>query len=193
MPTALFSVSDKTGLVKFAQGLHALGWDFLASGGTARALREAGLPVKDVADCTGSPEILGGRVKTLHPAISGGILARATNEDAVDLEKINASYINLVVCNLYPFEQTIAKADATLEDAIENIDIGGVTLIRAAAKNFARVIVVTEPDEYSLVLKEIKEKGAVSAGTRRTLANLAFIHTANYDAAISEYLNQEGA
>jgi phosphoribosylaminoimidazolecarboxamide formyltransferase/IMP cyclohydrolase len=190
MPTALFSVSDKTELVEFAQGLNELGWDFLASGGTARALREAGLPVKDVSDYTGSPEILGGRVKTLHPAVSGGILARATDDDAADLENINAGYIDLVACNLYPFEQTIAKENATLEDAIENIDIGGVTLIRAAAKNFARVIVVTEPNEYSLVLKECKENGVVSAGTRRTLANLAFTHTADYDAAISEYLNQ---
>lgn len=190
MPTALFSVSDKTGLVEFAQGLHELGWDFLASGGTARALREARLPVKDVADYTGSPEILDGRVKTLHPAVSGGILARATDEDAADLEKISAGYIDLVVCNLYPFEQTIAKADATLEDAIENIDIGGVTLIRAAAKNFARVIVLTEPDEYPLVLKELKDSGVVSATTCRTLANLAFTHTADYDAAISDYLNQ---
>lgn len=190
MPIALFSVSDKTGLVEFAQGLNVLGWDFLASGGTARALREAELPVRDVADYTGSPEILGGRVKTLHPAVSGGILARSTDGDAADLEKINAGYIDLVVCNLYPFEQTIAKADARLEDAIENIDIGGVTLIRAAAKNFARVVTLTDSDDYSLVLNELKESGAVSATTRRTLANLAFTHTAEYDAAISSYLNQ---
>jgi len=190
MPTALFSVSDKNGLVEFAKGLHELGWDFLASGGTARALREAGLPVADVADYTGSPEILGGRVKTLHPAVSGGILARATDEDAADLNKINADYIDLVACNLYPFEQTIAKEGATLEDAVENIDIGGVTLIRAAAKNFARVVVLTESDEYPMVLKELKENGFVSAATRRALANLAFIHTAGYDATISDYLNQ---
>jgi phosphoribosylaminoimidazolecarboxamide formyltransferase/IMP cyclohydrolase len=133
---------------------------------------------------------LGGRVKTLHPAVSGGILATTTDEDAADLEKINAGYIDLVACNLYPFEQTITRANATLEDAIENIDIGGVTLIRAAAKNFARVIVLTNPDEYSLVLRELKENGAISAATRRTLANLAFTHTADYDAAISNYLNQ---
>jgi phosphoribosylaminoimidazolecarboxamide formyltransferase / IMP cyclohydrolase len=190
MPTALFSVSDKTGLVDFAQGLHELGWDFLASGGTARVLREAGLPVKDVAEYTGSPEILGGRVKTLHPAVSGGILARNTDEDAADLEKIKADYIDLVTCNLYPFQQTITKSNATLEDAIENIDIGGVTLIRAAAKNFARVTVLTDPTDYSLVLVELKDTGNVSTATRRTLANLAFIHTADYDAAISSYLNE---
>ena len=189
MPVALFSVSDKTGLVEFAQGLHELGWNFLASGGTARTLREAGLPVKDVADYTGSPEILGGRVKTLHPAVSGGILARNTDDDAADLEKINAGFIDLVACNLYPFEQTIANKGATLEEAVENIDIGGVTLIRAAAKNFARVTVVTEPDEYALVLNEIKENGFISNATRRSLANLAFTHTADYDSAISEYLN----
>jgi phosphoribosylaminoimidazolecarboxamide formyltransferase/IMP cyclohydrolase len=190
MPTALFSVSDKTGLIEFARGLHELGWDFLASGGTARTLREAGLPVTEVAEYTGSPEILGGRVKTLHPAVSGGILARATDEDAADLLEINASYIDLVACNLYPFQQTIAKAAATLEDAIENIDIGGVTLIRAAAKNFARVIVLTDPDEYSLALRELKDTGTVSAATRRTLANRAFVHTADYDAAICDYLGR---
>jgi phosphoribosylaminoimidazolecarboxamide formyltransferase/IMP cyclohydrolase len=190
MPTALFSVSDKTGLVEFAQGLHELGWNFLASGGTARTLREAGIPVRDVADYTGSPEILDGRVKTLHPSISGGILARATDDDASDLEKINANYIDLVACNLYPFQHTIAKDDASLEDAIENIDIGGVTLIRAAAKNFARVIVLTEPDEYALVLKELKISNTISAATRRMLANLAFNRTADYDAAISDYMNQ---
>jgi phosphoribosylaminoimidazolecarboxamide formyltransferase/IMP cyclohydrolase len=190
MPTALISVSSKIGLVDFAKGLHQLGWDFLASGGTARALQKSELPVKHVTEYTGSPEILGGRVKTLHPAVSGGILARATDEDADELKKINAKYIDLVVCNLYPFEQTITKADTSLEDAIENIDIGGVTLIRAAAKNFARVVVLTNPADYSLVLAELKGKGMVSAETRRNLANLAFKHTAEYDTAISTYLNQ---
>lgn len=190
MPTALFSVSDKTGLVEFAQKLHELGWDFLASGGTARALRKASLPVIEVANYTGSPEILGGRVKTLHPAVSGGILARATEDDAFDLAKINASYIDMVVCNLYPFDQIVAKEDVTLEEAIENIDIGGVTLIRAAGKNFARVIVLTDPNDYSLVLKELKDNGVVSAVTRRYLARRAFTRTAEYDAAINDYLAQ---
>jgi phosphoribosylaminoimidazolecarboxamide formyltransferase/IMP cyclohydrolase len=190
MPIALFSVSDKSGLVEFARGLHALGWDFLASGGTARALREAGLRVKDVAEYTGSPEILGGRVKTLHPAVSGGLLARATEADAADLARIKASYIDLVVCNLYPFQQTIANADATLEEAIENIDIGGVTLIRAAAKNFTRVAILTDPDDYAPVLAELQAASSLSLDTRRTLANKAFAHTAAYDTAISAYLNE---
>jgi len=192
MKTALFSVSDKSGLVVFAQGLHPLGWDFLGSGGTALALREANLPVQDVAEYTGSPEILGGRVKTLHPAVSGGILARATDDDAADLKKINARYIDLVVCNLYPFKKTIAKANATLEDAIENIDIGGVTLIRAAAKNFDRVAVLTDPSDYGPAIAELSASGAFSLETRRKLANKAFAHTAAYDAAISDFLNKEG-
>ena len=180
MSTALFSVSDKNGLTEFANGLHILGWEFLASGGTARALREFGLPVMDVAEYTGSPEILGGRVKTLHPAVSGGILARATEDDAADLEKINARTIDLVVCNLYPFQQTVAKPDVTIEDAIENIDIGGVTLIRAAAKNFVRVTVLTDPADYVSVIQELKETGTLSAKTRRNLANKAFAHFARY-------------
>lgn len=121
MPTALFSLSDKTGLITFARELNHLGWDFLASGGTAKALREAGLPVTDIAEYTGSPEILGGRVKTLHPAVHGGILARATEEDKAELGEINARMIDLVACNLYPFEQTIGKRDVTLTEAIEKI------------------------------------------------------------------------
>ena len=187
---ALFSVSDKTGLLDLARGLQQLGWKFLASGGTARTLRDANLPVEDVAAYTGSPEILGGRVKTLHPAIAGGILARATPTDVADLARINAQYIDLVVCNLYPFQQTIAQQDATLADAVEQIDIGGVTLIRAAAKNFARVTILTDPGDYPEVLAELQTGRPVSATTRRRLANKAFAHTAAYDAAISAYLNR---
>jgi phosphoribosylaminoimidazolecarboxamide formyltransferase/IMP cyclohydrolase len=190
MPVALFSVYDKSGLVEFARELHTLGWSFLASGGTARVLRAADLPVKDVSEYTGSPEILNGRVKTLHPTVSGGILARMTEDDAKDLGKINASYIDLVVCNLYPFQDIISKTESTPEDAIENIDIGGVTLIRAAAKNFARVVVLTDPVDYDEVSTELKEAGKVSAESRRKLANKAFAHTATYDAAISSYLNE---
>jgi phosphoribosylaminoimidazolecarboxamide formyltransferase/IMP cyclohydrolase len=189
MPTALFSVSDKTGLIEFARGLSGLGWNFLASGGTAYALREAQLPVKDVSEYTNSPEILGGRVKTLHPLIHGGILARATAEDASDLQKIKADYIDLVVCNLYPFKKTIANSDTTLDDAIETIDIGGVTLIRAAAKNFQRVTVLTDPIDYLKIYNELANNGEVSSETRRLLANKAFSHTAAYDAAISKYFN----
>jgi phosphoribosylaminoimidazolecarboxamide formyltransferase/IMP cyclohydrolase len=191
MPIALFSVSDKTGLVDFGRGLHALGWNFLASGGTAGTLRAANIPVTDVAAYTGSPEILGGRVKTLHPAVSGGLLARATDQDAADLEKIKASYIDLVTCNLYPFQETIARPDVSLAAAIENIDIGGVTLIRAAAKNFQRVTVLTDPADYPKVLAEITVSGMVSENTRRVLANKGFAHTAAYDRAISAYLNDK--
>ena len=190
MPTALFSVSDKIGVIEFARGLNGVGWDFLASGGTAQALREAHIPVKEVSEYTKSPEILGGRVKTLHPLIYGGILARDTDEDASDLQKVKAEYIDLVVCNLYPFQKTIANSDTTLDDAIENIDIGGVTLIRAAAKNFKRVIVLTDPDDYPKIIKELTNNGEVSAETRRFLANKAFSHTAAYDAVISKYLNK---
>jgi len=191
MPTALFSVSDKKGIVKLAERLCDLGWKVLASGGTAFSLREAGLLISDVADFTGSPEILGGRVKTIHPAISGGILARSTEKDAADLEKINASYIDLVVCNLYPFQHTVSRPNVPLAEAIENIDIGGVTLIRAAAKNFFRVTILTDSTDYSSVIRELKTSGGVSSETRRKLANKAFIYTAAYDTAISLYLNMD--
>ncbi|GAB4581606.1 MAG: bifunctional phosphoribosylaminoimidazolecarboxamide formyltransferase/IMP cyclohydrolase [Anaerolineales bacterium] len=191
MPTALFSLSDKTGLITFARGLIELGWTLLASGGTARALREADLPVTDIAEYTGSPEILGGRVKTLHPAVHGGILARATDEDAAQLGEINAKYIDLVACSLYPFEQTIGKRDVTLAEAIENIDIGGVTLIRAAAKNHARVTVVTDAADFPEVLQEIQTHGGPSLKMRARLAVKAFAHTADYDAAITKYLSEQ--
>jgi len=188
MPTALFSLSDKTGLVNFAKGLNALGWDFLASGGTARVLREANLPVMSVAEYTGSPEILGGRVKTLHPAVAGGLLSRDTNADIDDLELINARPIDLVACNLYPFQQTISKTDVNLAEAVENIDIGGVTLIRSAAKNFARVTVLTDAADYDQVLEEIQTHKGTPFETRRRLAEIAFTYTRDYDTAISAYL-----
>jgi phosphoribosylaminoimidazolecarboxamide formyltransferase/IMP cyclohydrolase len=191
MPTALFSVSDKTGLIEFARGLTVLGWNFLASGGTAHALRKSHIPVKEVSEYTNSPEILGGRVKTLHPLIHGGILARATAEDASDLQKIKANFIDLVVCNLYPFQKSIANSETTLDDAIENIDIGGVTLIRAAAKNFQRVIVLTDPLDYPKIFNELMYNGEVSSETRHLLANKAFSHTAAYDTAISKYLDKK--
>ncbi|MBI3160112.1 MAG: bifunctional phosphoribosylaminoimidazolecarboxamide formyltransferase/IMP cyclohydrolase [Chloroflexi bacterium] len=192
MPIALFSVSDKTGLVDgLARPLHELGWRILASGGTANVLREAGIPVKEVADYTGSPEILGGRVKTLHPGIHGGLLARNTPEDKADLKKIKAEMIDLIAVNLYPFQQTVARGDATLEAAVENIDIGGVTLLRAAAKNFARVTVLTTPDDYPKVVAELGSQGCTSLETRRALAWAAFKHTAQYDRAITDFLNGE--
>jgi phosphoribosylaminoimidazolecarboxamide formyltransferase/IMP cyclohydrolase len=145
---AILSVYDKSGLVEFAQGLLALGWELIASGGTSRSLREADLPVMDVAAVTGAPEMLGGRVKTLHPAIHGGILARDLDRDQAELAAQNIRLIDMVICNLYPFDETIAQPDVTLAEAIEQIDIGGVTLLRAAAKNFARVVVLCETADY---------------------------------------------
>ncbi len=187
MPTALLSVHDKTGLVDFARELQALGWTLIASGGTAKLLRDSALAVTEVADYTGSPEILDGRVKTLHPAIHGGLLARATDADRVDLNRISADYIDLVAVNLYPFEQTIAQPNVTLADAIENIDIGGVTLIRAAAKNNDRVTLVCDPADYAAVLVEVGS-GGVTPETRARLAVKGFAATAHYDSAITAYL-----
>jgi len=184
---ALISVSDKTGLVALGQGLAGLGVALIASGGTARALREAGLDVMEVGDMTGFPEILGGRVKTLHPAVHGGILARRTPEHLADLEQHGLAPIDLVVCNLYPFRHTVADPATTLADAVEQIDIGGVTLLRAAAKNFESVLAVCDPADYPAVLDELRAGGTGDA-TRRRLALKAFQHTAGYDAAIAGYL-----
>src|SRR5574341_1889880 len=156
MPRAVLSVHDKTGLLAFAQGLTALGWTLIASGGTAKLLRENQLLVTEVADYTGSPEILGGRVKTLHPAVHGGLLARPTEPDHQQLLNLGWDYIDLVAVNLYPFEETITKPNVTYADAIENIDIGGVTLIRAAAKNHERVTLICEPADYNPVLEELR-------------------------------------
>ena len=189
MPQAILSVFDKTGLVEFARGLADLGWKLLASGGTAKLLRENGLPVTEVADYTGSPEILGGRVKTLHPAIHGGLLARPIPSDLAELHGLGWETIDLVVSNLYPFEQTIAKPGVTLADAVENIDIGGVTLIRAAAKNHERVTLVCDPGDYAAVLAEL-QAGGVSPETRHRLAVKGFSATAHYDTAISAYLGK---
>ena len=190
MPTAILSVSNKQGLVELARGLANLGWELLASGGTASALRSAGLEVQEIADYTGSPEILGGRVKTLHPAVHGGILARDTRADQEDLNRIRARAIDLVVVNLYPFQETVAQPDAVLADAVENIDIGGVALIRAAAKNFARVAVVTDPQDYPALLSELEAASQIGEQTRRRLAVKAFRHTAAYDTAVAGYLAQ---
>ncbi len=165
MPTAILSVHNKTGLVEFAKALAGLGWTLLASGGTAKLLREKDIPVTEVADYTQSPEILGGRVKTLHPAVHGGLLARPTEEDHRQLLDLGWDYIDLVAVNLYPFEETIARPDVTYADAIENIDIGGVTLIRAAAKNHERVTLVCDPADYQAVLDELR-RGGTSARTR---------------------------
>lgn len=188
MPKALLSVSDKTGLVEFAQGLRSLGWTLLASGGTARALKQNDLEVTEISEYTGSPEVLDGRVKTLHPAVHAGLLARSSAADLDEIRKMGWDYIDLVAVNLYPFEQTVAKPDVSLAEAIENIDIGGVTLIRAAAKNHERVTLVCDPADYAAVLDDLR-RGAVPAETRRALALKGFAMTARYDQAISAYLS----
>jgi len=188
MPTAILSVHDKTGIIEFAQELAALGWTLLASGGTAKLLRENGLSVTEVADYTHSPEILGGRVKTLHPAIHGGLLARPTDTDHNELLALGWDYIDLVVVNLYPFEATIAKPNVTYADAIENIDIGGVTLIRAAAKNHERVTLVCDPADYAVILSAL-QAGEIPFETRKRLAVKGFQTTAQYDSMIAGYLH----
>lgn len=185
---AILSVYDKSNLTELGQQLAQMGWELVASGGTARLLREAGLAVLDVAEVTGAPEMLGGRVKTLHPAIHGGILARDIPGDHADLAAQNIAMIDLVVCNLYPFQETVAQPDVTLAAAIEQIDIGGVTLLRAAAKNFARVAVVCDPADYGEVLSALQTDGAVSEQMRYQLALKAFQHTRDYDTAITAYL-----
>jgi len=189
MPTAILSVHNKTGLIEFAQGLADLGWTLLASGGTAKLLQGANIPVTKVAAYTKSPEILGGRVKTLHPAVHGGLLARPTAEDHQQLLDLGWDYIDLVAVNLYPFEETIAKPNVTYADAIENIDVGGVTLIRAAAKNHERVALVCDPADYEAVLEEIRT-GGILAKTRARLAIQGFASTAHYDTAIHDYLKK---
>lgn len=190
MPKAILSVHDKTGIVEFAKGLTALNWTLLASGGTAKLLRENGLLVTEVADYTQSPEILGGRVKTLHPAIHGGLLARPTEADFAELQNLGWDFIDLVVVNLYPFEATIAKPNVTYAEVIENIDIGGVTLIRAAAKNHERTTLLCDPVDYENVLSKLSE-GNLSLELRKQLAVKGFQVTAQYDAMISTYLNQQ--
>lgn len=197
-PVALLSVSDKTGLLELAVGLHERGYALIASGGTARALREADLPVRDVSDLTGAPEMLGGRVKTLHPAIHGGILARRDPSSLAELAAHGFGPIDVVVCNLYPFVETIAAlpgarhghtADAS---AIEEIDIGGVTLLRAAAKNFEAVTVLSSPSQYERLLQALDD-GFVPRALRRQLALAAFSATAAYDAAICNWLAEGSA
>ena len=186
---ALISVSDKTGVVDFAKGLVAAGYHILSTGGTAKLLAEQGVPCQEVADYTGFPEMLDGRVKTLDPHIHAGILARRpVPEHMKAIADHGIDPIDIVCVNLYPFEQTIARPDCTFELAIENIDIGGPTMIRAAAKNHESVAVIVDPTDYDRVLAEINEKGEVSADTRLALAKKVFAHTARYDGAITNYL-----
>jgi phosphoribosylaminoimidazolecarboxamide formyltransferase / IMP cyclohydrolase len=187
---ALLSVSDKTGIVDFAKGLQRLGVALLSTGGTASRLRDAGIAATEIGEYTGFPEMLGGRVKTLHPKIHGGILARRDRgDDLAVLEKAGIPPIDLVVVNLYPFQQAIAKPGCTLAEAIENIDIGGPTMLRSAAKNHASVAAVVDPADYPAVLREMKEnQRTLSPSTRFHLAQKVFSHTAQYDGAISNYL-----
>jgi phosphoribosylaminoimidazolecarboxamide formyltransferase / IMP cyclohydrolase len=192
---ALISVSDKTGIVEFARALHALGIRLISTGGTAALLAEKGLPVTEVAQVTDFPEMLDGRVKTLHPKVHGGLLARRElPEHMAALKAHDIDTIDLLVVNLYPFEATVAKPGCTLEDAIENIDIGGPAMVRSAAKNWKDVGVLTDASQYPLVVEELKTAGQLSDKTRFALAVAAFNRISNYDAAISDYLSsiQEG-
>jgi phosphoribosylaminoimidazolecarboxamide formyltransferase/IMP cyclohydrolase len=190
---ALMSVTDKSGLLEFAQLLEKYQVEILSTGGTAKMLRDGGVKVVEVSDYTGFPEMLDGRVKTLHPKIHGGILGRRdlpAHAEQMAAQKIQP--IDLVVVNLYQFEKTVAKPGCTLEDAIENIDIGGPTLLRAAAKNYAAVTVVVDPGDYSHLMNEIKlNKGATTLGTRFLLARKVFKLTSEYDGAISRYLEDK--
>jgi len=188
---ALLAPYDKTGLIDFAKGLTALGWELLATGGTEKALREAGLPVTSVSDVTKSPEMLDGRVKTLHPAIHGGLLARRDIPGHMqELEQHGFGGIDLVANNLYPFEATVAKPDVTLIDALENIDIGGPAMLRAAAKNFPAVVVLCDPADYASALEGL-QGGGIAIEARRTLAAKAFQHVALYDTMVSRYLRED--
>ncbi|MCE3273787.1 MAG: purH [Ramlibacter sp.] len=187
---ALLSVSDKTGIVELAQALHGLGVRLLSTGGTARLLSDAGLPVTEVAELTGFPEMLDGRVKTLHPKVHGGLLARRDlPEHMAALHRHAITTIDILVVNLYPFEQTVARPGCTLEDAIENIDIGGPAMVRSGAKNWKDVAVLTDASQYAQVLDELKSAGHVSRETKFRLSVAAFNRISNYDAAISDYLS----
>lgn len=188
---ALLSVSDKTGIVELARFLHENGAEIISTGGTMKAIKDAGIPVTYVSDVTGFPEIMDGRVKTLNPKIHGAILAvRSNPEHMAALAEHGITPIDLVVVNLYPFRETISKPGVTEAEAIENIDIGGPAMVRASAKNFKDVVIVTYPSRYEGLMKMLKEIGDINAVTRKELALEAFTHTAEYDAMISEYLKK---
>ncbi len=189
---ALISVSDKTGVVDFARKLHDAGVEIVSTGGTMKVLKEAGVPVTYVSDVTGFPEIMDGRVKTLNPYIHGGILAvRDDPRHQKEMKEHKITPIDLVAVNLYPFKETVAKPNVTLAEAIENIDIGGPAMIRAAAKNFKFVTVVTDPSHYEEVAAMVTKDGCVNGMLRMELAREAFAHTADYDAAIQNYLKEQ--
>jgi phosphoribosylaminoimidazolecarboxamide formyltransferase/IMP cyclohydrolase len=186
---ALISVSDKTGVAEFARALAELGVQILSTGGTAKLLEKEGVRVTEVSAHTGFPEMLDGRVKTLHPKIHGGILARReSREHMAAIDKAGIAPIDLIVVNLYPFEATVADPDCTLDNAVENIDIGGPAMLRAAAKNYAGVTVLVDPADYAAVLAQIRATGGVAAATRFALAKKVFAHTAGYDGAIANFL-----
>ena len=188
---ALISVFDKTGIVEFARELSALGIEIVSTGGTAKLLRDEGVAVRDVAEMTGWPEMLGGRVKTLHPKVHGGILyQRGKAEDRKQVEEHGIGAIDLVVVNLYPFSATAAKAGVTAADLIENIDIGGPAMVRSAAKNFQSVGVVTDPVDYGLVAAELRDRRELSLATRLMLARKAYARTARYDGEIATELER---
>ncbi len=192
MKRALLSVSDKTGIIEFAKELSSLGWEIISTGGTHKALEDAGLKVTGISDVTGFPECLDGRVKTLHPAIHAGVLAMRSNpEHMKQLEELKIDTIDMVVVNLYPFKQTILKDGVTRAEAIENIDIGGPTMIRAAAKNYQDVAVVVDPEDYDKIIAELKENGEVSLDTKFYLSAKVFMHTANYDSLIASYMKKQ--
>ena len=189
MKRALICVSNKDGVVDFSRGLAELGYEIISTGGTYETIKEAGVPVRKVADITGFPEILDGRVKTLHPKIHGGILACRTPEHLAELESNQITPIDIVAVNLYPFRETVARPGVTLEDAVENIDIGGPTMVRAAAKNHQYVVIAVNPARYEDILSELRGTGTVSQETRFKLACEAFTHTAAYDSMVSAYLS----
>ncbi len=191
MRRAIVSVSDKSGVADFARGLRELGFEVFSTGGTKRSLEESGVKVHSISEITGFPEILGGRVKTLHPAVHGGILARRDlPEHLAELDQNRISTIDLVAVNLYPFVETVTREGVTLDEAVENIDIGGPTMIRSAAKNFPSVLVIVDPADYDQILQKLRQ-GSVDIGERKRLAQKAFQHVAIYDTAISQYLREE--
>ena len=189
---ALISVSDKEGVVAFAQSLRRLGWEIIATGGTMKLLSDSGVEVINISDVTGFPEICDGRVKTLHPKVHGGLLARRDDESHLEALRENSiEFIDMVCVNLYPFRQTIAKPEVTMEDAVENIDIGGPSMLRSAAKNFKDVTVVCDPSDYERIIAEIEATGNTTVETRLELSAKAYTHTAEYDACIATYMRKQ--
>lgn len=188
----IISVSNKSGVMEFARELSKFGVEILSTGGTAKSLRETGLAVKDISEYTGFPEMLDGRVKTLHPKVHGGLLGRRANPEHVSkMKEYQIDPIDMIIVNLYPFEETVAKKDCTLEDAIENIDIGGPTMLRSAAKNYEDVTVIVDPADYPKIIAEMQaNNGAVSKATNFYLAKKVFQRTSQYDTAITNYLSK---